>query len=367
MINISFLEKKLNELEEGKYKKTLNGKTYDIEVKNENDKKIIRVYENNKLIINFDYDKNGIVKEGESNMSDVITLDDLIRKIFNLKEGFGGKDNISIEKSNDKAVIIDENYIYTFYYVNNKFCVNVKSNNLNFDLNIKKGEEEIKLMTFKKIKERYLLDKEGLRNLQTKKSYIIYKNTIMNKVDDKNYIGYNLDNDKLYLYTKRNDNESMDFDKDYLKVPYSNYFNKASDVCNTFLNGFKNKIKDTIKVSELNDLIDNIKVPKINDEYNKYIDEITDIANIYKEYIKYYNILDNDDLINILYNFVTSVNISIYGKKINDFKESIKERDLTSLEELYNLRSQIKEIIKLKKKENKPSILSLINKKNINK
>ncbi len=98
MFNID-VEKKLNDLKEGNYKKTFNNKTYEINVKNiENNNKLINVYQNGKLLIEFNYYKDGkVLKESNVIKNDKnYSIDNIIEKMINLSEGSAKLNNMSI-------------------------------------------------------------------------------------------------------------------------------------------------------------------------------------------------------------------------------------------------------------------------------
>lgn len=372
MFNID-LEKKLNDLKEGIYYKTLNGKTYKIEVKIEYDYKMINVFFNKNLIFESLYYKNGkIMKEGIEFMKDnnkICTLNDIINKMVNLSEGYAEYDNMSIcvkesKKINEnsstsfKVEIEDENCFYEYNIpFTNEYYINIKSKNNDFNIYTKKDktttEKDNRSMRFSYNDKEYALTNKKITDLIENKEYIIHNNNLIYKIDDKTYIGYSFENNKVYIYNKKQDSINNDIDNDYIKSIYVKNLAKTGNICIDFLDTVKNKIKEKIDDKELNNLIDDIKMPKFNTNLDTYYDDIISMANLYINKIEYLNMLDNEDLLNKTYNIVNNANITIVDKKINNFKDCINNNNLKDLNTLYCLKKQLKEIIKLKKKQAK--------------
>lgn len=368
------IEKKLNDLSDGTYYKTLNGKSYEIVVKNtESDTKTINVYYNKKLIFESIYYKDGkIKKEGVVIMKDEdknYTLNNIIEKMISLSEGYAELDNMSIcvkesrkidsnSSTSFKVEIEDEKNFYTFNIpFTNEYYINIKSKDNTFEVYTNKNktteEKDNRTITFMNKDKKYSIVKNVLTNLNDDKKYNIHNNTLMYKIDENNYIGYSFENDKVYIYTKKTNAVNNDIDNDFSKIIYTKNVAKASTVCNGILNVLKNKVKETVNDKDLNGLIDNIKLPKLDGNYDTHYDEIIEVAELYKTYNGYLNILDDESIINSIYNLVVNANITIVDKKIYDFKENINTNSLKDLNTLYALRKQLRDIIKLKKKENR--------------
>lgn len=372
LLNID-LEKKLNELNEGTYYKTLNGKTYEIVVKNiESDTKTINVYYNKKLIFESNYYKDGKIKKEGIEMRDDYnnyTLNDIIEKMISLSEGYAQLENMSIcvkeskkidsmSSTSFKVEIEDEMNFYTFNIpFTNEYYIDIKSKDNAFEVYTKKDktsvEKDNRSITFVDKDKKYSIVKNVLTNLNDDKKYFVHNNTLMYKIDENNYIGYSFENDKVYIYTKKTNAVNNDIDNDFSKIIYTKNVAKASSVCNGILNVLKNKVKETVNDKDLNGLIDNIKLPKLDCNYDNYYDEIIEVAGLYKTHINNLNMLDDESIINSIYNLVVNANITIVDKKIYDFKQNINTNSLKDLNTLYELRKQLREIIKLKKKQNR--------------
>lgn len=373
MFNVNFLEKKLKDLKAGTYYKELNGKAYEIVVKEENnEEKNIKVYHNNLLIINFIYYKNGKIKEEGNTMKDgneKYTLENIIERMINLSEGYAKIDNMSILVKEPKVIdsnsstaftveVDDDNYSYTFIIpFTNEYYINIKPKNNDFTFYTKKDrmtkEVNNRSLMFTANNQNYSLTKDKLINLYEAKTYRIRNNSLVYKIDGKYSIGYNFDNDKVYIYSKKNDAINNDLDKDYNKISYTKNLGKLNNVCNNLMNVLKTKAKENIEDEKLNKLIDDINIPKVDINFDAYYDEINLMAVLYKTYNIYLNILDDEKVINSIYKLVTNANITLVDKKINDFKDDVNYKNLKDLNTFYELKKQIKEIIKLKKKEDK--------------
>lgn len=375
MFNVNFLEKKLKDLKVGTYYKELNGKAYEIKVKEENsEEKNIKVYNNNLMIINFTYYKNGKIKEEsnimkDNNNNENYTLKNIIEKMINLGEGYAKINNMSISVKEPKVIdsnsstaftveVDDDNYSYTFIIpFTNEYYINIKPKNNDFIFYTKKDRmtEEVdnRSLMFNANNQKYSLTKDKLTNLYEEKAYIIHNNSLVYKIDEKYSIGYNFENNKVYIYSKKNDAINNDLDKDYTKFSYIKNMSKLNNVCNNLMNVLKTKAKETIEDEKLNKLIDDINIPKVDVNFDSYYDEINLMAVLYKTYNIYLNILDDEKVINSIYNLVTNANVTLVDKKINDFKDDVNNKNLKDLKTFYELKKQLKEIIKLKKKEDK--------------
>jgi len=371
MFNID-LESKLNNLNEGTYYKTLNGKSYEIKVKNIEDNKIINVYFNKMLIVSLEYNKDGLIKKVE-NIEKVddkeLTLSDIIEKMIDLSEGYAEYNNMNIRVKESKQIdnnsstsfkveIEDEEYSYVFTipFVN-EFYINIKSKNNNLEYytfkNSVSSEKDNRNVVFVNNDKKYNINSKGnIKDINDNKEYLINDNTLLYSIDDKHYIGYSFETNKVYLYTKKCNALKNDIEIDYYKTLYNKNIAKASNICNNILSSMKNKIKEKIDDKELNNLVDNVKIPEVNN-YDIYYDKIIQIAELYKNNIKYLNILDDKSVIDRIMSLINNANITIVDQKVNDFKDSVKYNNLKDLNALYDLKSQIKEIIKLKKKQNR--------------
>lgn len=372
MFNID-LEKKIKDLNEGTYYKTLNGKSYEIHVKNtEHGNKVINVYYKSNLIIDLNYYKDGkIMKEGIEMKDDDknYSLNEIINKMINLSEGYAKLDNMSIcvkesKKIDDssstsfKVEIEDENYNYDFSIpFTNEYYINIKSKNMDFNFFTKKdkttNEIDNRSITFIYKDKKYALTSNTLTNLYDEKKYIVQDNNLITKIDEKYYIAYDFTNNKVYVYIKKNDAVNNDLENDYIKIPYAKNLNKVGNVCNELFNVFKNKVKDKVEDKEFNNLIDRFKLPTIDINLDSCYDEINEMAVLVKTYGYYLNLLDNEVILNNLYNLVSNANITVVDTKINEFKDKINKNSLKDLNTLKGLKKQINEIIKLKKKQDK--------------
>jgi len=266
MFNID-LEKKIKDLNEGTYYKTLNGKSYEIHVKNtEHGNKVINVYYKSNLIIDLNYYKDGkIMKEGIEMKDDDknYSLNEVINKMINLSEGYAKLDNMSIcvkesKKIDDssstsfKVEIEDENYNYDFSIpFTNEYYINIKSKNMDFNFFTKKdkttNEIDNRSITFIYKDKKYALTSNTLTNLYDEKKYTVKDNNLITKIDEKYYIAYDFTNNKVYVYIKKNDAVNNDLENDYVKIPYAKNLNKVGNVCNELFNVFKNKVKDKVE------------------------------------------------------------------------------------------------------------------------
>lgn len=300
-------------------------------------------------------------------MKKKFSMIELVNKVSKLNEGSYEDGNKAIyvteSKKLDKytvtpkeVLIVDNDEEYTFIIdENSSYKTSVSYNNKNENISIIQypfGEYENINLKFKKDNIDYSFSEYIISASNLNGRYVIHNNIISKIIDnnEKIKLGYDINDKKIYVYIRKKNKHHI---REYIKINYT-------DDILTMINNFNNLTIDyKRKIEELNNanLDEIIDIPVFNTNIEKEIEDLTFMANIYCENRDKLNILNNNELLIKLNDFVSSVQLSLDDKYIHDLIKDVNELDLKNIDNLKILKKNIKKIIKLRAKKEKKLIM----------
>ena len=300
-----------------------------------------------------------------------ITIDDIIKKLVKLDKGIYEKGEFTIKTEPQKRVnyqkstpftaeICDENYVYTFeipFTIDYNIHIHPKNNDYDFSYIEQPFRNNKESLFVKDDGKEYLINKRNITCIGNDISCYLHGNTIIRTIDKNCSIGYNFDDKKMYVYNKKNNIANNNLNEDYIKTEYNFNDDAKNKFFNTLSEGLKEELKKQTENEFYKKLIDTINVPKLKTDLEPLFKELLNIASVYNTNKEYLNLLEDQDLLIKLNNFIDNVVMNEADCLTYDFKESIDKIDLKDINNLRKLKKDINKIIKVRKKNNKTKVL----------
>lgn len=285
------------------------------------------------------------------------TFDNLLEELILLKEGtyLNNDTNISITSINDKGKHInifngELNYKIITSTNTSNYTVEVILDE-NATLYISKDEfyRTHKYIYHNENNHYYNIYNYGISR-DSERILTINNNELIRKVDDTCYLGYNFEDNRIYVYYKKYNSikNEFDFSTDYEKFKYNRKFLDAKDYYNIKLEKFLKEFKNSVDGTRFKPIADSIKIPTLNNNLNKEIEILKELVNIYTKYKNSFNILEEEKNIQTISDSIKAINREPLESKIKGLEDYINKIDLSDLDSLKKLQKEIDNILKSK-------------------
>ena len=206
----------------------------------------------------------------------------------------------------------------------------------------------------------YNIDKTLIRSNQ--EFFHVQNDILYKKIDNTCWLGYDLTFDKPYMYySKKVEKNIKPFeakdDECFIKFEYNEDFFKGLEKFNKILFDFFKELKKPSDepFKELAQFVLS-SLPKVNYDASSSRIELRDLGKIYNIYKNELALGRHESELTEVYNFVQSVIIDPEEATKNNIKHMIENIDLNNKDELIKLRTEIDNMLKLKKKTKKLKI-----------
>ena len=180
---------------------------------------------------------------------------------------------------------------------------------------------------------------------------LIKDNILIKKLNHNTIIGYNFENDKIYIYYKKYGKEDNISDNLYIKYEYNDLFNKELEDFNAKILLSTNNLKEDTKDNRFNNILDNFNIRLLDNNLEKEIEDLKNIVSIYNKYKDKFDILENNENLNDIYDFTNTIINEPVITRENNIKSIINNLDLGDTNSLKSLQSEINNLLKYKKKQ----------------
>lgn len=181
----------------------------------------------------------------------------------------------------------------------------------------------------------------------------LHTNTLITAINQNCSIGYNIDNDKIYVYFKLHNKYNNNYEEDYFKTEYNDDYKSDIDIFNKRLIQYFEKMAKFDRRPELGLYIKSIITPCLDKEIDDKVEELKELSRIYKKYSNKVNMHDNEELIKEIYDFALELSKNPIDAKINNLSYIINNENIKDQNVLKKLEKEIRII----KKNNPKKIL----------